>query len=146
MVGDQNAYTPVLEVHDQVLDVHHAMGSMPGEGLVEQHEGRRGGRARQISSAGARRRRASRPAAWPGGRIPSSSSSSRARALLARVEAQGLEDGQDVLLGGELAEDAGLLRQVADARAGRWYMGRAVMSSSPRKTWPLSGRARPTTM
>ncbi len=31
------------------------------------------------------------------------------------------------------------------ARA-RWYMGSAVMSSSPRKTCPLSGRVSPTTM
>ena len=40
------------------------------------------------------------------------------RALRAASRSQRLEDGEDVLLDGELAEDRRLLRQVADAAAG----------------------------
>ena len=87
------------------------------EGLVEQDERRLRWRAPARSRAGAARppracRRAGAPC--PGCPAPRAAARARPRCSCERQAAR-LEDGEDVLLRGELAEDARLLRQVADA-------------------------------
>src|SRR5262249_40098922 len=115
MVGDEDADTAPFEVRDDPLYVDDGYGVDPREGLVEEDERGRGHERPTnfepppfTPREGVRRLPCHRPdpqlrekGAGP-------------RALLRRRQPQHLEDGADVLLGGELAEDAGLLREVAD--------------------------------
>ena len=125
-----------------------AIGSMPGERLVEQDELRRDDQrprdlgapplaARERVGRRRRERRQVQLGEQLAGALPS----------LRRREVERLEDREDVLLDGEPAEDRGLLRQVADALARAHVhriVGDVVQPSS--STRPESGAVRPTVM
>src|SRR5690606_30935855 len=117
MVGDQHTDALILEMLDDLLDIVHRYRVHPGKGLVQQDE---------LRICGQR----------PGNLGPSTLATGQAHpqavtqmvdmeftqqriqlalaALLVEVLAR-LQDGHDVVRHAELAEDRGLLRQIADA-------------------------------
>src|SRR3989304_2371280 len=105
-----------------------AIGSMPVKGSSRSRYCGDVTRARGIS-----RRRRSPPesvyagegAGRGGGEVPRGEQLPRARAPLGAAEVQRLQDGQQVLLDGELAEDRGLLREGADAHPAALVHGQA---------------------
>ena len=125
-----------------------AMGSMPGERLVEQHELRRDDeRAGDFDPAAlAARERV-------GGRLGERRQPqlrqelAQAGAAAGAVEVQRLEDRHDVLLDRQAAEDRGLLRQVADPLP-RPDVHRVVGHVERRRAarGPESGAVSPTTI
>src|SRR5262245_58228729 len=118
VIGDEHADPAAREVRDDLLDVDHRDRVDAREGLVEQDErglAREGPADLEPPPLSPRER----VGLLPGHRVDAEllEEGAGARALLGHGQPAGLEDGTDVLLGRELAEDAGLLRQVADALA-----------------------------
>src|SRR3972149_3256288 len=95
-----------------------AIGARPGKGSSR---GRACGAGAAPRAAGERVRGVRRG----GGEVQLGEQLARARAPLGAAEVQRLQDGQQVLLDGELAEDRGLLREVADAHPAALVHGQA---------------------
>ena len=119
VVRDENADAALLEREDDLLHVGHGDGVDAAERLVHEEELRAG-------DEGAGDLEAAALAAGEGvGALLEQVVEPelvevllRARGVETARQADGLDDGADVLLDGEGAEDRGLLRQVAEAGAG----------------------------
>src|SRR5258708_4450513 len=119
VVGDQDADPAVPKVRDDLLDVDDGNGVDACERLVQQDEGRVGGQGAADLEA-----TPFSPGEGVGG-LPGDVTDAElveqlagARMALPRRHPAALQHGQYVLLGGEAAEDARLLRQVPHPPAG----------------------------
>ena len=119
MIGDEHADAPGAQLADDGLDVEHGDGIHPGKGLVHEHEGRfddqrAGDLEPPLLAAG-------QGVAEIVGQVGQTELGEQpllARLLLAFVDVQGLEHGQQVVRHGELAEHGQFLRQVGDTGPG----------------------------
>ena len=119
MVGDEDADTALLEGEDHLLDIGDGDGVNAGEGFVHEEEFRLGNEGAGDFEA----------AAFAAGErecflfrdvreVEFLEVLLDAGAVVLFGEADGLNDGEDVILDGEFAEDGRFLREVADAEAG----------------------------
>src|SRR5690349_18960214 len=115
MVSNQHAYAAVGELADDALDIEHRQRIDAREGLIEQHEARLGGECAgdlDAATLTARERVTHGLADVPDAQLLEQ----LLEQLLTRraLHLARLEDGQHVVLDGELAEHGGFLRQVAE--------------------------------
>ena len=127
VVGDQNADAAGLEVEDDLLQLEHGNGIDAAEGFVE--EDKAGLDAKTAGNLDAAAFATGQRIAAGGAdvaKVELVDKALGAGSAFAVAEGLGLKDGEDVFLDGELAEDGGLLRQVADAEvAGAQVHGNA---------------------
>src|SRR6185437_13053598 len=119
VVGDQHADAAILEMRDEVADVVDGDRIDAGQRLVEEDEMRlRRESAGDLDAAplAARQRHRRRPAQMGDRELGQERIERRLAHLVHGLD--DLENGADVVLDGEAAEDRGLLRQVADAETG----------------------------
>jgi hypothetical protein len=144
VVRDQDPDPAILQVGDDLLDVDDGYGVDARKGLVQEDKGGGGGQGPADLE----------PPALPSGEGVGGlaglgedaqllQQAPRARPPLGSGQASMARTFSSVVSRRKTLASWG--RYPIPARARR-YMGRAVMSSSPRKTWPRSGRVRPTTM
>src|SRR5207302_1540063 len=118
VIRDQDADAAVPQAGHDGLDVVHGDRIDAGERLVQQHElGRGDERTGDLEAAPLTARQLEpllTPQVLDGELVEQALEAVR---LLGIAQWQGLENGADVLLDGELAEHGGLLRQVADPHA-----------------------------
>ena len=119
MVGDQDADALGPKLGHDVLDVLHGDGVDPGKGLIEQDEagvGRQGpGNFRSALFSSAQH---VAPVLPDVGQAEFLEQFLEACLSVGRVRSVQFEDGEDVVLHAEFAEDRSFLRQVADAALG----------------------------
>ncbi len=116
VVGDEDADPFAFEVADHRLDVVDGQGIDVGEGLIEQKQG-------GLDDEGAGDLKASALSAGEaagfflgeGGEVELAEEDLEAVFALLGGDVEGLEDAEDVLFDGEVAEDGGLLGEVAHA-------------------------------
>ena len=124
MVGNEDAHALVLEPRNDGLDVGHGDGVNTRERFVQQEErgvAREG--ARNLEAAAFATRAAHRLRLADMRNLEFLEQFLQAALAFAALHVLRLEDGHDVVLDGELAEDGGFLRQVAEPQAGALVHG-----------------------
>ncbi len=144
---DDAQVRPLAQGKDDLLHLGHRDGIDTAEGFVEHEQVRIGNeRARDgqtpFFAAAERQREVLRDV----GDAELFQQLLAARAPVLAVERQRFEDGQEVLLDGQLAEDGLLLRQVAHAEARAAVHGQRVTSTPLKVMRPAFGGTRPTIM
>src|SRR4051812_9619143 len=119
VVGDQDADAALLQVKDEFLDVTHRNRVDTSEGLVEQHEGGLASqRARNFAAPPLPARQGNGGALAEPRDVELIEERVELPLPLFAIGLDHLENGADVVLDVEAAENRGLLRQVADPEAG----------------------------
>ena len=124
VVGDEDADALVFEVEDDALDFEDLFGVDAGEGFVEQEEAGfddEGAGDFDAAAFSAGEHVAFRLAHLVETELVDERV--HAGAAVVGVDGERLQNGEEVFLDGEFAEDGGLLRQVGDAEAGALVHG-----------------------